>query len=303
MSKSETFQELIKQDKPFILPGAYDAMTARLIEEFGFSAIYATGAGISNAQLGWADVGLTTVSEIADIVSRMSDVTSIPIVVDGDTGFGNAINVRRTVKQLERSGASAIQLEDQVSPKKCGHFSGKQVIAKEEMVGKIKAALDARTDERLAIIARTDALAVYEIEEAIDRAHAYKEAGADVLFVEAPTTLDELRIITKEIPNIPHIINLVEGGKTPLVSLEEAEKLGFQIMLCANTILRSAIKGIRDSLTILSRDGSQANLEGYICTWEERQELFKLAQINEWERKYAAENFAAYGRITNGERS
>ena len=161
------FQELIRQDKPFILPGAYDAMTARLIEEFGFPAIYATGAGISNAQLGWADVGLTTVSEIADIVSRMSDVTTIPIVVDGDTGFGNAINVMRTIKQLERAGASAIQLEDQVSPKKCGHFSGKQVITKEEMVGKIKAALDARTDQNLAIIARTDALAVYGIEEAI----------------------------------------------------------------------------------------------------------------------------------------
>lgn len=297
------FQELIRQDKPFILPGAYDAMTARLIEEFEFPAIYATGAGISNAQLGWADVGLTTVSEIADIVSRMADVTTIPIVVDGDTGFGNAINVMRTIKQLERAGASAIQLEDQVSPKKCGHFSGKQVITKEEMVGKIKAALDARTDQNLAIIARTDALAVYGMEEAIDRAHAYKEAGADVLFVEAPTTIDELSLITKEIPNVPHIINLVEGGRTPLVSLEEAEKLGFQIVLCANTILRSAIKGIRDSLTILSKDESQANIQDYICSWEERQELFKLKEINDLEQKYAAENFNGYGRVKNGERS
>ncbi|MEI4771783.1 oxaloacetate decarboxylase [Psychrobacillus sp. FJAT-51614] len=303
MSKIDVFQQLIKQDKPFILPGAYDAMTARLIEEFGFSAIYATGAGISNAQLGWADVGLTTVSEIADIVSRISDVTTIPIVVDGDTGFGNAINVMRTIKQLERAGASAIQLEDQISPKKCGHFNGKQVISKEEMIGKIKAALDARTDPNLAIIARTDALAVYGIEEALDRANAYKEAGADVLFVEAPTTIEELSTITKEISNVPHIINLVEGGKTPLVSLEEAERLGFQIVLCANTILRSAIKGIRDSLTILSRDESHANIGDYICTWEERQELFKLKQINEWEQKYAVNNFETYGREKDGERS
>ena len=187
------FQELIRQDKPFILPGAYDAMTARLIEEFGFPAIYATGAGISNAQLGWADVGLTTVSEIADIVSRMSDVTTIPIVVDGDTGFGNAINVMRTIKQLERAGASAIQLEDQVSPKKCGHFSGKQVITKEEMVGKIKAALDARTDQNLAIIARTDALAVYGIEEAIDRAQCLQRSRCRCSFVEAPTTIDAIK--------------------------------------------------------------------------------------------------------------
>lgn len=286
MSKNKQFKALLQQPNAFILPGAYDGMTARLIEETGFPAIYATGAGISNAQLGWADVGLTAVTEIADVVSRMSDVTNVPIVVDGDTGFGNAINLMRTVKQLERAGASAIQFEDQVAPKKCGHFGGKQVISKEEMVYKIKAAVDTRKDDDLSIIARTDALAVYGMGEALERANAYKEAGADVIFVEAPTTIAQLLDITANVPDIPHIINMVEGGSTPLVSLEEAEEMGFQIMLCANTVLRSAIKGIQESLRVLKQEHSQQNIHDLICTWEERQELFKLKQIKQWEKEY-----------------
>lgn len=286
MSKCTNFQSLLREPGSFILPGAYDAMSAKLIEETGFKAIYATGAGISNAQLGWADVGLTSLKEVVDIVARMADVTNIPIVVDGDTGFGNAINVIRTVKELERAGVAAIQMEDQVSPKKCGHFNGKEVISKEEMVGKIKAALDARKDENLAIMARTDSIAVNGVEDAIDRAFAYYEAGADIIFVEAPNTIEELRQITSSLKGIPQVINLVEGGKTPLISLKEAEEIGFKIMLCANTALRSAIKGITESLRILKEEGSQENLLPLICTWEERQSLFKLNQIKEWEKKY-----------------
>lgn len=286
MSKCTDFQSLFREPGSFILPGAYDAMSAKLIEETGFKAIYATGAGISNAQLGWADVGLTSLKEVVDIVARMADVTNIPIVVDGDTGFGNAINVIRTVKEFERAGVAAIQMEDQVSPKKCGHFNGKEVISKEEMVGKIKAALDARKDENLAIIARTDAIAVNGVEDAIDRAFAYYEAGADIIFVEAPNTIEQLRQITSSLKGIPQVINLVEGGKTPLISLKEAEEIGFKIMLCANTALRSAIKGITESLRILKEEGSQENLLHLICTWEERQSLFKLDQIKDWEKKY-----------------
>ena len=262
-------------------------MSARLIEEIGFKAIYATGAGISNAQLGWADVGLTSLKEVVDIVTRMADVTTIPIVVDADTGFGNAINVMRTVREFERAGAAAIQMEDQVSPKKCGHFNGKEVISKEEMVSKIKAAVDTRQDENLSIIARTDALAVYGMGEAIERAHAYAEAGADIIFVEAPTTIEQLKQITSSLKGIPQVLNLVEGGKTPLVSLNEAEEIGFKIMLCANTVLRSAIKGITDSLKILKEEGSHENVLDLICTWEERQSLFKLDQIKEWEKEYS----------------
>ncbi|MDF2787876.1 MAG: carboxyvinyl-carboxyphosphonate phosphorylmutase [Neobacillus sp.] len=290
MSKCKDFQSILREPGSFILPGAYDAMSAKLIEETGFKAIYATGAGISNAQLGWADVGLTSLKEVVDIVARMADVTNIPIVVDGDTGFGNAINVIRTVKEFERAGVAAIQMEDQVSPKKCGHFNGKEVISKGEMVGKIKAALDARKDENLAIMARTDAIAVNGVEDAIDRAFAYYEAGADIIFVEAPNTIEELRQITSSLKGIPQVINLVEGGKTPLISLKEAEEIGFKIMLCANTALRSAIKGITESLRILKEEGSQEYLLPLICTWEERQSLFKLGQIKEWEKKYLYNN-------------
>ncbi|WP_339263551.1 oxaloacetate decarboxylase [Solibacillus sp. FSL W7-1472] len=287
MKKTEMFQQLLASKDTFILPGAFDAMTARIIEETGFKAIYATGAGISNAQLGWADVGLTTLTEIAQVVSWMSEVTTVPIVVDADTGFGNAINMQRTVKVLEKSGAAALQIEDQVMPKKCGHFNGKEVISKDEMVGKIKAALDARTDDQLAIIARTDALGVLGFDEAIERANAYKEAGAHAIFVEAPTTYEQLSRITKEVSGIPHIINLVEGGKTPLVSRQEAQNLGFQIMLCANSALRGAIKGATDAMQILMRDESQENIHDVICTWEQRQELFKLKEIQQLEKQYS----------------
>lgn len=286
MRKTERFQQLLHGDEAFMLPGAFDAMTARIIEETGFQAMYATGAGISNAQLGWADVGLTTLSEIAQIVSWMNDVTTLPIVVDADTGFGNAINMQRTVRVLERAGAAALQIEDQVMPKKCGHFSGKDIISAEEMVGKIHAAVDARYDEQLAIIARTDALAVAGFDEAIERANLYKEAGADAIFVEAPTTLEQLARITNEVPGIPHIINLVEGGKTPLVTKQQAEELGFTVMLCANTALRGAIKGISAAMQQLYNDASQENVHPLICTWEERQQLFKLAEIQQKEQQF-----------------
>lgn len=287
MRKTEQFQQLLKGSETFILPGAFDAMTARIIEETGYKALYATGAGISNAQLGWADVGLTTLTEIAQIVSWMNDVTTIPIVVDADTGFGNAINMQRTVKTLEKAGAAAIQIEDQVMPKKCGHFNGKEVISKGEMVGKIKAALDARVDEQLAIIARTDALGVISFDEAIERANAYKEAGADAIFVEAPTTMEQLQRIAREVPGIPHIVNLVEGGKTPLLTRLQAQELGFTVMLCANTALRGAIKGAAEALEMLYRDESQHNVQDVICTWEQRQQLFKLHEIQTKEIEYS----------------
>ena len=287
MRRTEKFQQLLTAQDTFILPGAFDAMTARIVEETGYKAVYATGAGIANAQLGWADVGLTTLSEIAQVVSWMSEVTTIPIIVDADTGFGNAVNMQRTVKVLEKSGAAAIQIEDQVMPKKCGHFAGKEVISKGEMVGKIQAALDVRIDDQLAIIARTDALAAISFEEAIDRANAYKEAGAHAIFVEAPVTLEQLRRITKEVPDIPHIVNLVEGGKTPLITRKEAQELGFQIMLCANTALRGAIKGASEALTSLYRDESHENVHDLICSWEQRQQLFKLHEIKQLEIEYS----------------
>ena len=182
---------------------------------------------------------------MVDIVARMADVTTIPIVVDADTGFGNAINVMRTVREFERAGAAAIQMEDQVSPKKCGHFNGKEVISKEEMVSKIKAALIRGRMKTYRLSHGQMHWQSMEWTMLIERAHAYAEAGADIIFVEAPTTIEQLQQITASLKGIPQVLNLVEGGKTPLVSLKEAEEIGFKIMLCANTVLRSAIKGIR----------------------------------------------------------
>lgn len=286
MNKSRNFRELLQGEEIIVMPGAYDAMSARIVEETGFKAILATGAGISNSQLGWADVGLTTMTEVAQQIARMADVTTIPIMADGDTGYGNAINLIRTVKEFERAGAAVIQFEDQVAPKKCGHFSGKQVISKEEMVNKIKAAVDTRQNQDLVIMARTDARAVHGLEDAIDRAYAYAEAGADITFIEAPHSVEELKRITSQLKGIPQMANMVEGGLTPLISAKELEEMGYKVMICANTALRAAIKGIRTALEILQKEGRQDILKDYICTWDERQSLVKLDQIKTLEDKY-----------------
>lgn len=286
MSKTTGFRELLKGADIIMMPGAYDAMSARLVEETGFKAMLATGAGISNSQLGWADVGLTTMTEVMHTVARMADVTTIPILADADTGFGNVINVIRTVRELERAGAAGIQIEDQIAPKKCGHFTGKEVISKKEMVHKIKAIIDHRQNSDLVIVARTDARAVNGLDDAIDRAYAYAEAGADVTFVEAPRSVEELMRITYELKGIAQMANMVEGGLTPILSAKELEDIGFKIMICANTALRGAIKGVRTALEALYSDRSQKNLGDLICTWEERQALVKLHEIKKWEDKY-----------------
>ncbi len=286
MNKSARFKELLKGENIIIMPGAYDGMSARLVEETGFEAMLATGAGISNSQLGWADVGLTTMTEVAQAVTRMADVTNIPILADMDTGFGNAINVIRAIREFERAGAAGIQLEDQVAPKKCGHFAGKDVISKKEMVLKIKAVIDTRENPDLVLVARTDARAVNGLDDAISRAYAYAEAGADVTFVEAPRSLEELERITQELKGIPQMANMVEGGLTPLLSAQDLQERGFKIMVCANTALRGAMKGIHSSLQTLYQDRSQKNLDGLIYTWDERQTLVKLHEIKKLEEKY-----------------
>lgn len=286
MSKTRRFKELLRNDGILIMPGAFDGMSSRLVEETGFQAMLATGAGISNSQLGWADVGLTTMTEVAQAVARMADVTTVPILADGDTGYGNAINVIRMVKEFERAGAAGIQLEDQIAPKKCGHFAGKGVISKQEMVYKIKAIIDTRQDPDLVIVARTDSRAVNGLDDALDRAYAYAEAGADVTFVEAPQSIEELERITRELKGIPQMANMVEGGLTPILSAQELQDIGFKIMICANTALRGAMKGARASLEALYQNRSQKDLGHLICTWEERQQLVKLHEIKKLEEKY-----------------
>lgn len=288
MNNLLTAIQLARSEKmPLILPGATDAITALVIEELGFDAVYLTGAGLANARFGYPDIGLIGLSEVADQVSALAEVINIPLVVDADTGYGNAINVQRTVRVLERAGAAAIQLEDQVSPKRCGHFDGKEIISQSEMVQKIKAALDARCKDTL-IIARTDAQAVLGINEATARAAAYQEAGADILFVEAPTTRSELAAIPSSVPGL-HIVNQVEGGKTPLLGRKELGQLGFAIMLYANSAMRASVFAAREVLKHLFDTGSTESVVDRLITWEDRQSLVKKNKFDELERHFAIE--------------
>lgn len=272
--------------EPLILPGAPDALTARLIEASGFEAVYLTGAGITNARLGVPDLGLITLTELADTVEAVRGAVSIPIVVDADTGFGGPLNVRRTVQTLERRGANAIQLEDQKSPKRCGHFSGKEVIQVDEMVAQLNAALDARSDESLLIIARTDARQALGLEPALERAERYREAGADVTFVEAPESKDELVEIGQRLEG-PLLVNIVEGGATPQLPAEELGALGYSIVLYANSALRGAMRGVLGVLEHLRRTGSTLGSLDQMIGWDERQQLVGKPFFDDLSARYA----------------
>lgn len=271
---------------PLMMPGAPNALAARVVEEAGFDAVYVTGAGVTNSYLGAPDLGLITLGELVGHVNAMADAVGIPVVVDGDTGFGNALNVQRTIKMVENAGAAGIQLEDQVSPKKCGHFSGKEVISADEMVGKLKAAADARKDDDFVIIARTDSIAVHGIDESIDRAGRYLEAGADVLFVEAPRDLEQMRKITTSVPGI-HMANMVEGGLTPLLSREELRELGFSIALYANAAMRGAVAGMRKVMNHLAEVGDTREAGDLMISWADRQALVRKPEFDELDAKYS----------------
>ncbi|SEF47837.1 isocitrate lyase/PEP mutase family protein [Bosea lathyri] len=280
----QRLRDLVEQRNAFILPGAANALTARIIEDLGFEAVYLTGAGFTNTQLGMPDLGLLSVTELADAAARISDVTTIPLVVDIDTGFGNALNVYRTVHLLERAGAAALQIEDQVFPKKCGHFSGKGVVPLPEMLGKLHAALDARRDPGTIIIARTDARAVEGFERALERAHAMTEAGADVVFVEAPESVEELRAIG-QLP-APQIVNVVMGGKTPMLPREELAAMGFSMALYANAALQTMIRSIQEVLGTLRDKGSLDGVEDRLASFVERQRIVGKPRFDELEARY-----------------
>jgi 2-methylisocitrate lyase-like PEP mutase family enzyme len=280
---------LDREARPLVLPGAPNALTARLVEDAGFEAVYVSGAGVTNTQLGMPDLGLLSLPELATQVAAMADAVDLPLVVDADTGFGNALNVQRTVRTLERAGAAAIQIEDQVSPKKCGHFAGKEIISTGEMVGKIHAAVDARTDDDLVIIARTDAAAVDGITAACERAATFAEAGADLLFVEAPTSREEMLQITRDVPG-RHLANMVEGGLTPLLSSKELGDLGFSVALYANTALRGAVLGMRTVLDHLKERGDTRDAADLMISWQDRQSLVRKPQFDALEARYTADN-------------
>ena len=249
----------IIKTETLLAPGIYDALSGLIAEQSGARAVYLSGASIAYTRFGRSDVGLVSVSEVHDTLAAVTDRIKIPIIVDADTGFGNALNVQRTVRNFERAGAAAIQIEDQSFPKRCGHLDGKVLIKTDEMVGKVKAAVDARKTSDTLIIARTDARAVEGLQEAIDRAHAYEEAGADILFIEAPRSVDELKVIRKSFHlNTPLLANMVEGGKTPVKTADDLKSLGFNIVIFPGGAVRAATFQLQEYYAGLLENGSNA---------------------------------------------
>jgi 2-methylisocitrate lyase-like PEP mutase family enzyme len=269
----------LQGDHAVLAPGAYDALSALLMAQAGFAAIYVSGASIAYTQLGRPDIGLVSVTQVADVVARMRDRVAIPLIVDADTGFGNALNVQHTVRLFERAGANALQLEDQTSPKRCGHLSGKDLIGTSEMVGKIRAAVDARASAETLIIARTDAIAVEGFERALERANLYREAGADVLFIEAPQTAEQLERIGRGIGGAPMLANMVEGGRTPLRSLAELEAMGFRLVITPGALVRAVAHMAQSFLGTLREDGSTARFRERMLDFQEINGLLGLPDL------------------------
>jgi len=287
MSTRKTLRSLAEARRGVLVPGAFNALSARVIEDLGFEAIYVTGAGVTNMWFGLPDQGFMGLHEIADHTARIRDAVNLPLIVDADTGFGNALNVRHTVRVLERAGADCIQFEDQVAPKRCGHFSGKEVISTEEAVNKIKAAVDARTDPDLLIMARTDAAATLGFEAAIERAQKFSEAGADILFVEAVTTADEIRALPQRLAK-PQLMNMVIGGKTPIFGAEELGGLGYGIVLYANAALQGALAGMQKALTVLRDTRRMDEDPSLVAPFAERQRLVRKPELDALDARYAS---------------
>ncbi|MCX5910102.1 MAG: isocitrate lyase/phosphoenolpyruvate mutase family protein [Deltaproteobacteria bacterium] len=268
-----------------VAPGAHNAFTARIIEQTGFQAVYMTGSGASMDILGMPDLGFLTLTEMVTHAAHIVQATNLPVIADADNGYGNALNVIRTVKEYERAGVAGLHIEDQVAPKRCGHFAGKEVISREEMVGKIQAALDARIDPNLVIIARTDARAVLGLKEAIQRAVAYLKSGADLIFVAAPESKEELQLIAREIPG-PLMANMSEGGKTPLISAGELQEMGYRLVIYPRSAAGSAAKAIQEIMAVLKRDGTTEKYLDRIISFSERNRINDLASYQALEKKY-----------------
>ncbi|HRO82144.1 MAG TPA: isocitrate lyase/PEP mutase family protein [Alicycliphilus denitrificans] len=272
MNTKQRLKQLVEARNGLIVPGAFNALSARVVADLGFQAIYVTGAGVTNMWFGMPDQGFMGLHEIAEHTARIRDAVDVPLIVDADTGFGNALNVVHTVRTLERAGADCIQLEDQVAPKRCGHFAGKEVISTEEAVGKIKAAADARRDAGFLIMARTDAAATHGFEAAVERAQKFAEAGADILFVEAVTRAEEVRALPRRLDK-PQLMNMVIGGKTPIFNAGQLGELGYGIVLYANAALQGAVAGMQKALTVLRDEKEVQESSGLVTPFAERQRL------------------------------
>jgi len=279
-------RDLIGRPSPVLAPGCYDALSARIVEEAGFPAAYMTGFGSSAGYLGRPDVGLMTMADMVDNVRRIVDAVDIPVIADADTGYGNPVNVIRTVQAYERAGVAAIHIEDQVAPKKCGHMEGKQVIPAEEMAAKIRAAADARSSADFLLIARTDARAVEGLDAAIERARLYQAAGADILFIEAPQSEAEIRAVAAAFPQVPLLFNYAEGGKTPAIEHSLLAELGFAVIIFPISTLLAATKAMRGVLKRIKEDGSPIGVLSDLPGFGEFLDFIGLPEILELEQRY-----------------
>jgi 2-methylisocitrate lyase-like PEP mutase family enzyme len=285
---ADAFRARLSHPPIVVAPGVYDALTALIAEQAGFGALYVSGAAIAYSRLGRPDIGLVSMSEVIDTVTLIRDRVGADLIVDADTGFGNALNVERTVRLMERAGANAIQLEDQGFPKRCGHLDGKALVAAAEMVGKIKAAVDARSSGETLVIARTDAVAVEGFEAAVERAHLYAEAGADVLFVEAPRERQQLAAVAKSLGNAaPLLANMVEGGKTPPLSAGELQELGFAIVIFPGAIARVLAKAASEFYGSLATHGSSQPFRPRMLDFAALNALIGTPEMLDRGRRYA----------------
>ncbi|MGC6453076.1 MAG: isocitrate lyase/PEP mutase family protein [Candidatus Puniceispirillaceae bacterium] len=275
-----TLQKLMEGDGIILAPGIYDALSGLIATQTGAKAVYLSGASLAYTRFGRSDIGLVSVSEVHDTLAAITDRIATPVIVDADNGFGNALNVQRTVRYFERAGASAIQLEDQSFPKRCGHLDGKKLISCGEMVGKVKAALDARQDEATLIIARTDARAVEGLDAALDRAESYYEAGADVLFIEAPQSIDEMRRLCDRFRGrIPLLANMVEGGKTPIKSADDLAELGYSIAIFPGGAVRAISHHLQSYYGGLLSNGSNAGFADRMHDFKGLNEIIETAAL------------------------
>lgn len=288
-STRHLLRERFHQEDIIVAPGAYDALSAKLIEEAGFPAVYVSGAAVSASLLGAPDVGLLTLSEMLAHAQRIVHAVRLPVIVDADTGYGNAINVIRTVREFERIGVAAIHLEDQTFPKRCGHLEGKHVIPMSKMIGKIQAAVYARTDPDFLLIARTDARSVYGLDEAIRRGRAYFEAGADIIFIEAPEGEEEVVRIAESLKDVPLLINLGGSGKTPMLPVQRLKALGYKIAIYPGDLQKAAIKTMREVLAHLKEKGDVTEIASRMVTFEERFQLLGLDEIRRLEERFLRE--------------
>ena len=286
MRATTKFRQLLAEPGIIMAPGAYDCLTAKLIETAGFPAVYMTGAGTSVARLGYPDLALATMTEMLDNAAQIASIVDIPVIADADTGYGGILNVRRTVRQYERSGVAALHLEDQEFPKRCGHLDDKRVIATEDMVQKIHAAVDARTDDDFTIIVRTDAIAVTGWEDAMRRCEKYVQAGADVLFVEALRTPEQIEQAGQELI-VPLLYNYVETGKSPLLSASELERMGFKIVIYPASGLLSAMRAVRETLAILKEQGTTSHLLENMDSLQDCFEAVGLTEMLEEDARFA----------------